>query len=134
MPQSVITANRLTDGVVVWLDAEERWSDRLDAAKLLDDEAVPGSIETLQHRDRNLAVDIRAIPAALVEGVPVPQARREQLRGVCNLAKRCALHAKPGLQLVEHGGARICSCLQRLSVEQTARCATKALQIAGARA
>ncbi len=81
MPQSVITANRLTDGVVVWLDAEERWSDRLGMAKILDDEAVPGSIATLQDRDRNLAVDIRAIPAALVDGVPVPQARREQLRG-----------------------------------------------------
>ena len=33
MPESVITANRLTDGVVVWLSANAQWSDHLaDAA------------------------------------------------------------------------------------------------------
>src|SRR5262249_45297014 len=34
MPQ-VLTANRLTDGEVVYLDGEDRWIERLDGALLL---------------------------------------------------------------------------------------------------
>ena len=82
MPQSVITANRLTDGVVVWLGAAENWIEQLDAAAILDDEVVPAAIERLQQRDLNVAVDIRAIPVDSVNNLPVPQARRERLRGI----------------------------------------------------
>lgn len=82
MPQSIITANRLTDGVVVWLDHTDQWSDRLDTALVLDDEILPVSLERLQERDSNLAVDIRAVAVNVIGNTPVPQARREKLRGV----------------------------------------------------
>ena len=82
MPQSILTANRLTDGVVVWLDATQSWTERLDSAFILDDVAVPSVLDTLQQRDVNLAVDIRAISVDVVDDRPVPQARRERLRGV----------------------------------------------------
>ncbi|WP_142781704.1 DUF2849 domain-containing protein [Agrobacterium sp. T29] len=82
MPQSVITANRLTDGVVIWLGAAETWIEQLDDAMILDDEFVPTAIERLQQRDPNVAVDIRAIPVDSVNNLPVPQARRERLRGI----------------------------------------------------
>ncbi len=82
MSQCVITANRLTDGVVVWLDNTDSWSDRLDTAAALNDEALPTSVERLQARDQNVVVDIRGIPVDVVNNTPVPQARRERLRGV----------------------------------------------------
>lgn len=82
MSQSVLTANRLTDGVVVWLDHTSQWSEQLDAAATLDDGTAAELIERLQLRDRNAAVDIRAVAVDLVEDVPVPQARRERLRGL----------------------------------------------------
>ena len=82
MPQSILTANRLTDGVVVWLDATQSWTERLDGAFILDDATVPSVLDTLQQRDVNLAVDIRAISVDVVDDRPVPQARRERLRGV----------------------------------------------------
>lgn len=82
MSQSVITANRLTDGVVVWLDTAKSWNDQLETAAVFDDEALSASIDMLQARDQHVAVDIRGIPVDVISGSPVPQARRERLRGV----------------------------------------------------
>jgi sulfite reductase (NADPH) hemoprotein beta-component len=82
VPESVITANRLTDGVVVWLDAAGGWSSDLDAAAVFDGEFVQSALEKVRGRDSDAAVDIREIPVDLAEGSPVPQARRERLRGV----------------------------------------------------
>lgn len=81
MPKSIVTANRLSDGVVVWLGSNGEWTDRLEAADALDGDALQSALETVRDRDRDVAVDIRDIPADLVEGRPVPQARRERLRG-----------------------------------------------------
>jgi sulfite reductase (NADPH) hemoprotein beta-component len=79
--ESVITANRLTDGVVVWLDENGEWTDRLEAAGALGGDALRSALETVRDRDRDVAVDIRDIAVDFVEGRPVPQARRERLRG-----------------------------------------------------
>jgi sulfite reductase (NADPH) hemoprotein beta-component len=38
MPQGVITANRLTDGVVVWRTAGGQWNEHLSGAALFEDE------------------------------------------------------------------------------------------------
>jgi sulfite reductase (NADPH) hemoprotein beta-component len=79
--ESVITANRLTDGVVVWLDENGEWTDRLEAAGALGGDALSSALETVRDRDRDAAVDIRDIAVDFIEGRPVPQARRERLRG-----------------------------------------------------
>ena len=78
MPESVITANRLTDGVVVWLDGAGGWSPDLQAAAIFDGEALEAARAKARESE---AVDIREIPVDLVEGRLVPQARRERLRG-----------------------------------------------------
>ena len=44
MAESIITANRLTDGVV-WLDSNDEWTDRLKAAGVLDDDALQSALE-----------------------------------------------------------------------------------------
>ena len=81
MPESVITANRLTDGVVAWLDAVGGWTSDLRAATVFNGEAIQSTLEKVRERDSDVAVDIREIPVDVVEGSPVPQARRERLRG-----------------------------------------------------
>ena len=40
MPSKIITANRLADGVVVYLDAAERWVEHVGEAAVADDEAA----------------------------------------------------------------------------------------------
>lgn len=80
MAESIITANRLTDGVV-WLDSNDEWTDRLKAAGVLDDDALQSALEKGRNRDRDVAIDIRDIPVDLV-----PHARRERLIS-CQSAK-----------------------------------------------
>ncbi|WP_454659199.1 DUF2849 domain-containing protein [Bosea beijingensis] len=81
MVDNIVTANRLADGVVLWLDASEAWAERLDAAAVLATDDLPAALDRLRARDRDIAVDIREIPVDIVDGRPVPQARRERLRG-----------------------------------------------------
>ena len=82
MSESVITANRLTDGVVVWLDENSEWTERLEAAGAFNGDALRSALETVRDRDRDVAVEIRDILVDLVQGRPVPHAHRERLRGV----------------------------------------------------
>ena len=80
MAESIVTANRLADGVVVWLDSAQVWTERLDAAAVLGGDVLQAALERVRNRDRDVAVDIRDIPVAVIEGRPAPQARRERLR------------------------------------------------------
>jgi sulfite reductase (NADPH) hemoprotein beta-component len=81
MAESIVTANRLTDGVVVWLDPAQVWTERLDAAAVLGDDILQIVLEQVRNRDRDVVVDLRDIPVDVIEGRPAPQARRERLRG-----------------------------------------------------
>ena len=81
MPESIITANRLTDGVVVWLDPNDRWTTDLQTASVFDAASVQPKLQKVQDRDRNFVVDVREIATRLSEGSLVPTARRERLRG-----------------------------------------------------
>jgi sulfite reductase (NADPH) hemoprotein beta-component len=80
MAESIVTANRLADGVVVWLDSAQVWTERLDAAAVLSGDVLQAALERVRNRDRDVAVDIRDIPVDVIEGRPAPQARRERLR------------------------------------------------------
>ncbi|MBD9508032.1 DUF2849 domain-containing protein [Ensifer sp. ENS07] len=82
MSHSVITGNRLDDGVVVWMDKAEAWVDRIEGAAVLGTEDTAAVVEKLQMRDSNVAIDIRAISVETSQGTPVPVARRERLRSV----------------------------------------------------
>jgi sulfite reductase (NADPH) hemoprotein beta-component len=77
MPQSVITANRLTDGVVVWLGANAQWTDQVAAAVVLDGEALQAALEEARRADQQIVVEVRDIAVDVVDQVPVPQARRK---------------------------------------------------------
>ncbi len=72
MVNSIVTANRLADGVVVWLDSAETWVEGLDAAAVLAAVELQARQERLGARDRDVVIDIRNIPVEIVEGPPVP--------------------------------------------------------------
>ena len=82
MPECIITANRLTDGVVVWLDQADDWTSDLAAAAVFDSASVQSMLQKAQDRDRNSVVDMREIPAESTDGRTVPSTRRERLRAV----------------------------------------------------
>lgn len=80
MSQCVITGNRLSDGAVVWRQIDGGWSHRIEDAAQIAPEALNAALEASVRSDQQVAVDIREIPVDLVDGIPVPRARRERLR------------------------------------------------------
>ncbi|TDI54208.1 MAG: DUF2849 domain-containing protein [Alphaproteobacteria bacterium] len=86
----VLTANRLADGLVVFLTGDGRWSRIIAAAELLDDEAaVEAALETaLADARANRVVEPYAVEVAVPVtgsttgkgGDPVPTRFRERVR------------------------------------------------------
>ncbi len=78
----VITANRLSDGVVVFLDDTGQWSERLDHAQVFDDKAATAlGLEAGQAAEaRNLVLDLNAIDVTIQAGSVVPVKLRESIR------------------------------------------------------
>ena len=79
-PKKAITANRLGDGLVVFLDADGGWSVDIAAARLLDegadfDEAL--AYGQAQH-DARVVVEPYAIDVEVDGNVPVPVRLREE--------------------------------------------------------
>ena len=63
MPQ-VLTANRLIDGEVVYLDAAERWAERLDDAQLL---TSPAEGEAALTKGLKAEEDLKVVHAYLFD-------------------------------------------------------------------
>lgn len=78
---TVITANRLADGAVVWLGAGGRWSDTLSGAQVVTTSEEALRLLDVAHGDENHAVG--AYPAAVAlaaDGTPEPANLREKIR------------------------------------------------------
>ncbi|NQV62012.1 MAG: DUF2849 domain-containing protein [Alphaproteobacteria bacterium] len=80
-PQA-ITANRLSDGFVIYLTAQDQWSERIADCQWADD---PLTAETLLARAQHHAEGGRVIGPYLFKiarenGHPIPLGRREILR------------------------------------------------------
>ena len=82
MTEKVLTANRLGDGIAVWLDAAGQWSEKLqDALVARHDEAV-AALEAAgrQALAGNLVVDVNVIDVEEREGLLRPVRLRERIR------------------------------------------------------
>lgn len=98
--RKVITANRLADGLVVFLDAKGGWPLDLGQARILaDDEELAGAeAYAKRQHDERIVVEPYAIDVELVDGRPVPTRLRERIRalgptvayGAAELAQRAA--------------------------------------------
>ncbi len=78
----VITANRLRDGVVVFLGTDFSWVDQIGAARVFatPETSEAGLAATKKDEDDNLVLDVYAIEVAEKDGVITPTRLREAIR------------------------------------------------------
>ncbi len=78
----ILTANRLSDGDVVYRTAAGDWVDTIDAAELLDDtEQLTGAVAAAQADVKaSKVLDVAPIAVEAAEGHIVPKRLRERIR------------------------------------------------------
>jgi hypothetical protein len=81
MPQMII-ANRLRDGVVVFLASSEAWEPAIAAGAVIDDEADAARWLAVakRHEGECQVIDPQLIEVELEDGTPRPTAIREAIR------------------------------------------------------
>ncbi len=79
MSSSIISANRLRDGVTVWWTQDGQWAEHVAAAAVLDAAALAPALQAAQQPQT--VVDIHEVEVTQGPGgAPVPTAQREQIR------------------------------------------------------
>ena len=78
----VLTANRLTDGIAVWLAADGRWTETIDRALVARHAEAVAALEEIGAASihGNLVVDLAVIDVEEVDGSIVPLRMREKIR------------------------------------------------------
>lgn len=78
----VLTANRLTDGIAVWLAADGRWTEALDRALVARHAEAVAALEEIGRTSfgDNLVVEIELIDVEETDGRIVPLRMREKIR------------------------------------------------------
>jgi len=79
---SVITANRLTDGIVVYLASDGEWTEQIAEARLADtDEEIKAlEVEAEKAVQERLVISVYPMPVALNDGAVDPLSVRERIR------------------------------------------------------
>lgn len=82
MADKVLTANRLRDGVSVWLDAAGHWNESLQAAFVARHKEAVDALEATgrQAFADNKVVDVNVVDVEEVGGVLRPVRMRERIR------------------------------------------------------
>lgn len=80
MTGKVVTANRLSDGLVVYLDQSGGWSGRVEDGRVAAGEAESAEILALAESQPTAVVGPYLIDVIEEEGVPRPVSYREVLR------------------------------------------------------
>ncbi|NTJ42333.1 DUF2849 domain-containing protein [Agrobacterium larrymoorei] len=82
MVDKVLTANRLSDGIAVWLDAAGEWTEDLQAALVARHAEAVASLEEIGKRDfsANKVVDVNIVDVAEENGKLWPTRLRERIR------------------------------------------------------
>jgi hypothetical protein len=82
MADKVLTANRLGDGIAVWLDANGTWTEDLQAAFVARHAEAVASLEEVGKRDfsANRVVDVNLVDVAEQDGRLWPTRLRERIR------------------------------------------------------
>ena len=79
---SVITANRLTDGIVVYLASDGEWTEQIAEARLADNDEEIKALEAEAEKavQERLVISVYPMPIALNDGVVDPLSVRERIR------------------------------------------------------
>jgi hypothetical protein len=82
MVDKVLTANRLTDGIAVWLDEAGEWATTLKGARVARDAAAVAALEAIgkQAYADNKVVDVNVIDVQETENGLWPLRLRERIR------------------------------------------------------
>jgi hypothetical protein len=82
MVDKVLTANRLTDGISVWLNADGEWATSLQDALVARDAEAVAALEAIgkQAYADNKVVDVNVIDVQETNGVLWPLRLRERIR------------------------------------------------------
>ncbi|MGK6313818.1 DUF2849 domain-containing protein [Neorhizobium sp. DT-125] len=82
MTDKVLTANRLSDGIAVWLDANGRWVENLQDAIVARHAEAVASLEAIGKRDfaENRVVDVAVVDVQEQDGKLWPIRLRERIR------------------------------------------------------
>lgn len=82
MTDKVLTANRLADGIAVWLDANGDWTENLQDALVARHAEAVASLEAIGKRDfaANRVVDVAVVDVQEVKGRLWPVRLRERIR------------------------------------------------------
>jgi hypothetical protein len=77
---SVVTANRLADGAVVYRAAEGTWTTDIDSAAVVSSAEAASDLLTAAKADGVQAVDVYVAPVKLEDGLILPANLREAIR------------------------------------------------------
>ncbi len=79
---SVITANRLTDGIVVYLASDGEWTEQIAEARLADTDEEIKVLEAEAEKavQERLVISVYPMPIALNDGAVDPLSVRERIR------------------------------------------------------
>lgn len=82
MAEKVLTANRLSDGIAVWLDASGQWTEKLQDAFVARHVEAESALENTgkQALADNLVVDVNIIDVEERNGTLWPLRLRERIR------------------------------------------------------
>lgn len=80
--KKVLTANRLTDGIAVWLGANGQWIETLDTALIARHQEAADALEDAGKAafNTNLVVDVDLIDVEEIDGEIYPIRLRERIR------------------------------------------------------
>lgn len=78
----ILTANRLLDGVVVWLQADHSWCTDIAGAEIARDPATEEKLERAGRAAlaKNEVVDVSLIEVEIADGAIRPRRLRERIR------------------------------------------------------
>ena len=80
MALQMLTANRLTDGTVVFRAADGRWVEQVAEGQVVDEAAAPALLKEGEAAVVREVVGPYLIDVALADGRPVPLRYRERIR------------------------------------------------------
>ncbi len=84
MAEKVLTANRLGDGIAVWLDANGQWTENLQEAFVARHSEAVEALEAAGRRAfaSNLVLDVNVVDVEEHGGVLRPKRLRERIRAL----------------------------------------------------
>jgi hypothetical protein len=102
----VFTANRLRDGMVLWLTKDARWSETVADARIYEGAAIEeGRAAALEWERRQEVVGSYPVDVAVTEAGPAPLSVRERVRAQGGPSTQYGLAERAAMRALAQGSA-----------------------------